>query len=174
MSKKFEITDFEISDDLQGVIINFTLDGVPHVLAHQCGLNVDGQPFDFMHMSYILPDCKDWLDDYDLDNGYPPDFMPDSEEDEKGDTISDIIDSVVLLDGYDSEDVWHNKSQYYKDKECEYHDIDDAAQLMDDDIREDVHKDLAPCTAQEFIEEYARRHKEKYGEEFAPWAGGAW
>ena len=28
---------------------------------------------------------------------------------------------------------------------------------MDDDIREDVHNDLAPCTREEFLEEYLKR-----------------
>ena len=53
-------------------------------------------------------------------------------------------------------------------------DYNAAVALMDDDIREDTHRDLAPCTPQEFIEEYAKRHKAKYGEDFAPWVGGAW
>jgi hypothetical protein len=41
-----------------------------------------------------------------------------------------------------------------------------CATLMDDDLREAVHMDLTPCTAQEFINEYGRRHLEKYGEIF--------
>lgn len=45
-----------------------------------------------------------------------------------------------------------------------YYDV--AVQLMDDDIREDVHIDLAPCTDEEFLAEYCKRHYEKFGEEF--------
>lgn len=41
-----------------------------------------------------------------------------------------------------------------------------AVNLMDDDIREDVHADLAPCTDLELLEEYMKRHEEKFGEEF--------
>ena len=37
--------------------------------------------------------------------------------------------------------------------------------LMDDEIREDVHYDLAPCTDEEFLAEYQRRHVAKYGTE---------
>lgn len=48
------------------------------------------------------------------------------------------------------------------------------AELMDDDLREEVHRDLAPCTWEEFAEEYARRHLERFGEEFPPLSGGAW
>ena len=38
--------------------------------------------------------------------------------------------------------------------------------LMDDEIREAVHADLAPCTEDDFLAEYAKRHLEKYGKEF--------
>ena len=38
-----------------------------------------------------------------------------------------------------------------------------AVQLMDDEIREAIHADLAPCTDLEFLEEYMKRHEEKYG-----------
>lgn len=44
--------------------------------------------------------------------------------------------------------------------------FDAAVSLMDDEIRETVHADLAPCTDQEFIDEYVKRHEEKYGETF--------
>lgn len=45
-------------------------------------------------------------------------------------------------------------------------DFDAAVNMMDDGIREAVHADLAPCTDQEFMDEYARRHEEKYGQSF--------
>jgi hypothetical protein len=48
-------------------------------------------------------------------------------------------------------------------------DFDAAVNLMDDEIREAVHAvhaDLAPCTDQEFIDEYVKRHEAKYGETF--------
>jgi len=41
-----------------------------------------------------------------------------------------------------------------------------AVALMDDDLREELHLDLAPCSEQEFLDEYAKAHKAKYGEEF--------
>lgn len=41
-----------------------------------------------------------------------------------------------------------------------------AVQLMDDEIREAVHADLAPCSEEEFLVEYMKRHYAKYGEEF--------
>ena len=39
-----------------------------------------------------------------------------------------------------------------------------AVELMDDELREEVHADLAPCTEQEFFGEYARRHADRFGE----------
>jgi hypothetical protein len=44
--------------------------------------------------------------------------------------------------------------------------FDAAVALMDDDIREDLSMELAPCTDQEFFSAYESRHEEKYGEEW--------
>lgn len=41
-----------------------------------------------------------------------------------------------------------------------------AVNLMDDEIREELHRELAPCSDLEFLEEYMKRHKEKYNEDF--------
>jgi len=50
-------------------------------------------------------------------------------------------------------------------------DFESALNLMDSEIAESI--DLE--NPQEFIEEYAKRHAEKYdGEEFAPYYGLAW
>ena len=43
-----------------------------------------------------------------------------------------------------------------------------AESLMDDEIREDLHGDLAPCTDQEFYDAYCEEHKRRFGEEFEP------
>lgn len=45
-------------------------------------------------------------------------------------------------------------------------DYDAAVNLMDDALREEVHADLAPCTEQEFLNEYVKRHEAKHGETF--------
>ena len=39
---------------------------------------------------------------------------------------------------------------------------DAIVSLMDDDIREAIHADLAPCTEEEFLAEYAKRHEQRY------------
>lgn len=41
-----------------------------------------------------------------------------------------------------------------------------AENLMDDDLREEIHRDMAPCSAQEFFDEYAKRHEDKFGGEW--------
>ena len=43
---------------------------------------------------------------------------------------------------------------------------DAAVNLMDDEIREAIHAEMAPCTEEEFLEEYMKRHEEKYNEQF--------
>ena len=41
-----------------------------------------------------------------------------------------------------------------------------AVNLMDDDIREELHLEMAPCTNQEFLDAYMEAHREKYGTDF--------
>lgn len=45
-------------------------------------------------------------------------------------------------------------------------DFTTAVYFMDDELREEIHNDLAPCTEQAFFDEYAKRYDIKYGE---PW-----
>lgn len=45
-------------------------------------------------------------------------------------------------------------------------DFEVAVSLMDDEIREDLNRELAPCSEQEFFQAYEKAHEEKYGEEF--------
>lgn len=45
---------------------------------------------------------------------------------------------------------------------------DIAVNLMDDDIREELHAELAPCTDQEFFDAYSKAHAERFGEEWIP------
>ena len=41
-----------------------------------------------------------------------------------------------------------------------------ALALMDDDLREELNAELAPCTEQEFFEAYEKAHENKFGEEW--------
>lgn len=41
-----------------------------------------------------------------------------------------------------------------------------AVNLMDDEIREELHMELVPCDEQTFFTEYLIRHKAKFNENF--------
>lgn len=41
-----------------------------------------------------------------------------------------------------------------------------CAAFMDDELREALHEQLAPCTDTDFMLAYCDAHKEKYGEDF--------
>ena len=45
-------------------------------------------------------------------------------------------------------------------------DFDVVVNMMDDEIREELHNELAPCTDQEFADAYGEAHEAKYGEQF--------
>ena len=45
-------------------------------------------------------------------------------------------------------------------------DFDAVVNLMDDEIREGLHNEIAPCTEQEFFTAYENAHEAKYGEEW--------
>ena len=45
-------------------------------------------------------------------------------------------------------------------------DFDVVVNMMDDEIREKLHNELAPCTDQEFVDAYVAAHEAKYGEQF--------
>lgn len=53
-------------------------------------------------------------------------------------------------------------------------DFEAAAQLMDDELREELHDEMAPCSRQEFFDAYAERHAVKFGNDFAPYVDAAW
>lgn len=41
-----------------------------------------------------------------------------------------------------------------------------AVNMMDDELREELHAEIAPCTDQEFFAAYAKAHEERFGEEW--------
>ena len=45
-------------------------------------------------------------------------------------------------------------------------DYEAAIQMMDDDLREEVHGIMAPCSEQEFFDAYCKAHERRFGE---PW-----
>ena len=45
-------------------------------------------------------------------------------------------------------------------------DYEVAVTTMDDEIREELHSELAPCTEQEFFTRYEQEHEKKFQEEW--------
>ena len=41
-----------------------------------------------------------------------------------------------------------------------------AVALMDDEIREELHSQLVPCSDQEFFDAYAKAHEKKFNEKW--------
>lgn len=41
-----------------------------------------------------------------------------------------------------------------------------AVNMMDDEIREELHRELAPCSDEEFLKAYMEAHEAKFNEEF--------
>jgi hypothetical protein len=41
-----------------------------------------------------------------------------------------------------------------------------AENMMDDELREEIHREMAPCKAQEFLDEYVKRHEARFKERF--------
>lgn len=45
-------------------------------------------------------------------------------------------------------------------------DFDVAVSMMDDEIRANLHNEIAPCTEQEFFSAYAAAYKDQFGEDW--------
>lgn len=45
-------------------------------------------------------------------------------------------------------------------------DFDVVVNYMDDEIREELHNEIAPCDEQAFINAYCEAHEEKYNQKF--------
>lgn len=43
-----------------------------------------------------------------------------------------------------------------------------AVCMMDDDLREELHRKISPCSDQEFFDAYASAHLQRFGEEWEP------
>ncbi len=43
-----------------------------------------------------------------------------------------------------------------------------AINIMDDDIREELHSEIAPCSPVNFFRAYCVKHRERHGEDFEP------
>lgn len=82
-------------------------------------------------------------------------------------TLSDVVSHLV------STFPEYERAQFIdaKGKSREY---GDAVKQMDKELRKELISKIGPCYPQDFIEHYAKFHEERFGEPFAPFAGGAW
>lgn len=94
-----------------------------------------------------------------------------------------VIESALCYGEYKTVDsavshILANSPQFqhaqFIDANGDSHEYDAAVNLMDGELREQLHSQMGPCTVQDFIETYARFHEQKHGEPFAPFVGGAW
>ena len=56
--------------------------------------------------------------------------------------------------------------RYVRDENLNLIDYELAVEFMDEDICQDLHNKLAPCTDQEFFDAYRQAHAEKFEEDF--------
>ena len=102
----------------------------------------------------MIEDAGDNSDVGEPDNGLVATEIAEGQPDIELDTAYTVIDGLAYLDGmvHTSGGKWVS--------------YDTAEQHMDDDLREKIHADLSPCTAQEFFNEYCRSHLNKFGKRF--------
>ena len=58
-----------------------------------------------------------------------------------------------------------DRSDYEYYTNDQYHALEE---MMDDDLREELHSKLAPCSQKQFFESYQKGHLALFGEEWPP------
>jgi hypothetical protein len=125
----------------------------------------------------LASECESEIrDEYDLPDNFEGDCYPEE--------IKDIVRDLTL--GYAEEekakeemlDIFRSSAESYLEDKIRtedggMYDYDDVIGLMDDEIREELHHKLAPCTNQVFFDAYVSAHSEKFGENFAEYLDDA-
>ena len=75
-------------------------------------------------------------------------------------------DGIIDLDGATDFSNVTGGTGYVVDDDGQLVDFAAASALMDDEIREDLHDRIAPCSNQKFFDTYCGAHEEKFGEAF--------
>lgn len=126
------------------------------------------QPQEIEKAEFTQENVNDWCESYIVDNygsdedeqkesGAPNiDYLGFILTDENGNEIETLLHSTMARISID------NGHSYVTAAEAlEVFSIDDIAQFMDDDVREQIHGEIAgQCTDEEFLEEYLRRAPE--------------
>jgi len=102
---------------------------------------------------------NDMKEDTNMKYTIKPEYLTLWGEDANEETMLTEDDIEMIARGWDKdvEDVIDQLEPY---------NFDSAVELMDDDLREELHEELAPCSDARFMWEYCKRHQEKFGEAF--------
>ena len=95
-------------------------------------------------------------------------------DDEAVNLAQDIINEQVSQAGQDTDPHYNLYGPLVRVVECDPEDVgfvwvgtwEQITELMDDETRERLHSELAPCAEGEFLEAYKAAHLEKFGDEF--------
>lgn len=108
--------------------------------------------------SEILVKCLDANNNYSLAGGLDPEWEGYTDHVWGKDTAE-----WIEIGEAEAETILGGEVVVINGREVDY---DAAVNLMDNEIREELHSEIAPCTNQEFINAYIERHRQKFSEEF--------
>lgn len=100
--------------------------------------------------------------------GYNTDEITAIERFYGADVLKDVAGHHASLDSFEL--LANCDGQYVVDYNGKAITFEHAMRYADPDIMEEIDEE----NPQKFIETYAQKHEEKYGEDFAPYYGGAW
>ena len=78
----------------------------------------------------------------------------------------DLLECLLWADADDEDYTHRHVIKTVAAEEYAEINFEAAVDLMDDELREDLHMKLAPCSDQAFFDAYCEAHKQKFGEEF--------
>ncbi len=78
----------------------------------------------------------------------------------------------VPVGAVESYDLYEDSGKYVVNLDGGYVDFEWAMSCADEELCEELHNKMAPCSKQEFFNAYGHAHYERFGEDFAPFAGG--
>ena len=78
-------------------------------------------------------------------------------------TLSEIAGLMKEVDGKNHRVIYDNPNIVINEYGVEF-ERDVAVSYMDDELREYIHNEIAPCSDQEFFDKYAELHNEKFNE----------
>ena len=90
-------------------------------------------------------------------------YTDDDTKTEERYTLSEIAGLMKELDGKNHRVIYDEPHTVINSYGIEFN-YDVTVSYMDDELREYLHNEIAPCSDQEFFDKYAELHNEKFGE----------